>query len=191
MLILVFIAVGGGLAFLISPWVLIIITATTLSMQATTTIHNDKATQWNKFSVTLPVSRTQITTSKYLEYLLLCVAGIVLGGIVSLFACIFKQSFDIHDLFIYSSIAIVISLLPGSINIPCAFSLDENKSTVGLILAYITTAGLLIGLLAILKQFMNIRENMFAICGIAAAFSIAVFILSWLICPKQMAHMDI
>lgn len=190
-LILVFIAVGGGLAFLISPWVLIIIAATTLSMQATTTIHNDKATQWNKVSVTLPVSRSQIVKSKYLEYLLLCIIGIVLGAIVSTVASLFRQSFDINNLFVYSGIAILVSLLSGSVGIPCAFFLNEDKSIFGVILSYFVTAGLFVGLVAILKQFMNIQGNLFMICGIAATFSIAAFALSWLICPKRIAHMDI
>lgn len=191
MLILVFIAVGAGLAFLISPWVLIVIAATTLSLQATTTIHNDKATQWNKFSATLPISRLQIVSSKYLAYFLLCATGIILGIIVSLAASIFKQSYDLDNLFMYSSLALLVSLLPGSISIPCSFILNEDKSILGLILSYIVTSGLFVGFAAILKQFIDIKENMFVICGIAALFSIVVFLLSWLVFPKQIAHRDI
>lgn len=190
-LLLTFIAVGTGLAFLISPWVLIIIAATTLSLQAATTIQNDKSTKWNKFSATLPVSRAQVVGSKYLIYLLLCITGIAVGIIVCSIASLFKQGFDINELIKYSCLAVVVSLLPGSISIPCTFIFDEEKSVMGLVLSYIVTAGLFSGLIVLLKQFMDVKENLFAICGIAAVFSVVIFALSWLICPKRIAHRDI
>lgn len=191
MLILTFIAVGAGLAILISPWVLIIIAATTLSLQAATTIQNDKSTQWNKFSATLPISRTQIVKSKYLLYMILCITGIVLGIVVSLVASVFKHEFDVYNMFSYSCLAIIVSLLPGSVSIPCAFFFDEEKSILGLILSYIVTSGMLVGLLMLLKQVINIRENMLEICGIVALFSIVAFVVSALFFPKKVSQKDI
>lgn len=191
MLILTFIAVGAGLAILISPWVLIIIAATTLSLQAATTIQNDKSTQWNKFSATLPISRTQIVKSKYLLYMILCITGIVLGIVVSLVASVFKHEFDVYNMFSYSCLAIIVSLLPGSVSIPCAFFFDEEKSILGLILSYIVTSGMLVGLLMLLKQVINIRENMLEICGIVALFSIVAFVVSALFFPQKVSQKDI
>lgn len=190
-LLVIFIAIGVGLAFLISPSVLITIAATTLSMQAITTIQNDKSTQWNRFSATLPVSRVQVVESKYLIYLLLSITGIALGVIVCFIASLFKQSFDINELLIYFCLAIIISLLPGSISIPCAFVFDQEKSIMGTVLSYIVTSGLFAGLIFLLKQFMDPMENILAICGITAAFSVVVFNLSWLLCPKRLSKRDI
>lgn len=190
-LLVIFIAIGVGLAFLISPCVLITIAATTLSMQSITTIQNDKSTQWNRFSATLPVSRVQVVESKYLIYLLLSITGIALGVIVCFIASLFKQSFDINELLIYFCLAIIISLLPGSISIPCAFVFDQEKSIMGTVLSYIVTSGLFAGLIFLLKQFMDPMENILAICGITAAFSVVVFNLSWLLCPKRLSKRDI
>lgn len=191
MLILTFIAVGAGLAILISPWVLIIIAATTLSLQAVTTIQNDKSTQWNRFSATLPISRTQVVRSKYLSYILLCITGILLGIIVSIVASIFKQEFDVYNMFSYSCLAIIVSLLPGGISIPCAFLFDEEKSILGLILSYIVTSCVLVALVILLKQVINIRANLPEICGIAALFSIITFIASALFFPQKLSLKDI
>lgn len=190
MLLLTFIAVGAGLAFLISPWVLIVLAATTLSLQAATTIQNDKSTQWNRFSATLPVSRAQVIGSKYLLYLLLCITGIAVGIVVCSIASLFKQGFDMNELIKSCCLAVVVSLLPGSISIPCIFVFDEEKSVVGLVLSYIVTSGLFSGLIVLLKQFTDVKGNLFEICGIAAVFSVVVFALSWLICPKRIAHRD-
>ena len=59
------VAIGIGMVILVSPWVLTVIAGVSLSMTAVTTIQNDKTTQWDKFSATLPVSRAQIISSKY------------------------------------------------------------------------------------------------------------------------------
>ena len=77
-MVLTMLIVGVALAVLSSPWLLIVVATTSLSMAAVTTISNDKITQWDKFSATLPVSRTQIISSKYYMYALLGIIGIVL-----------------------------------------------------------------------------------------------------------------
>lgn len=190
-LLVIFIAIGVGLAFLISPFVLITIAAITLSMQTVTTIQNDKSTQWDRFSATLPISRAQIVESKYLIYLLLSMTGVALGVIVCLIASLFRQGFDINELLIYFCFAMIVSLLSGSISIPCAFILDEEKSIMGTVLSYIVTAGLFAGLIFLLKQSMDLKENIVTVCGITAAFSVVVFALSWLLCPKRLSKRDL
>ncbi len=83
------------------------------------------------------------------------------------------------------------SLLPGSISIPCAFIFDEEKSIMGSILSYVVTSGLFAGLVFLLNQFMDLMKNITVICGLVAVFSVVVFILSWLICPKKLSKRDI
>lgn len=191
MLFVIFIATGIGLSFLISPWVLIAIAANTLSMTAITTIQNDKSTQWNKFSATLPVSRIQIISSKYFLYLFLCIIGVVLGLIFSASASILKGNFDINSMLLHFFLAVTISLMSGSTSIPFSFLLEEEKITVGLILSYIVTAVLLIGSTSILSRFVNTEENMNLIYGITTVFSVMAYLFSWRVCPKRLCSRDI
>ncbi len=191
MLFIIFVVTGAAMAFLISPWVLMSITATTLSIIAITTIQNDKSTQWNKFSATLPISRMQIISSKYCLYLLLCAMGVILGLIVSVSASILKSNFDINSLLLNLYLAIIASLIPGSISIPCSFLIKEEKIIVGIVLSYIATAVLLIGFTSILRYFINIEDNMNLVYGIITIFSVVVYLLSWLISPKELCNRDI
>lgn len=191
MLAFTFIAVGAGMAFLISPWVLTVITATTLSLQAAATIQYDRTSQWDRFSVTLPVPRSQVAASKYLLYLLLCGAGVVLGILICLVISIFRQSFDPNALFMYTCLAVTVSLLPGSMSIPCAFFLDEEKSIVGTVLSYMVTAGLFAGLIVLLSRSMDTKDSIGGICGVTAAVSVAAFLLSWAVCPERIARKDL
>ena len=59
-LFFVIVGAGGALANLTSPLIFIIAAAVIFSTATLATIQNDKATSWNKFSITLPVSKQQI-----------------------------------------------------------------------------------------------------------------------------------
>ena len=54
-LLLTFVAVGAGLAFLTSPWVLIVVAGATMSFQGAMTVQSDRSTQWDRFSAVLPL----------------------------------------------------------------------------------------------------------------------------------------
>lgn len=190
-LFVIFIAMGVSLSFLLSPYVLIPVATITLSMQAVNTIQNDKSTQWNRFSATLPMSREQVVESKYILYLFLSLAGIVFGIFICLIASLFQHSLDFSELLLYSDVAIILSLLPGSISIPSAFIFDEEKSIMGTILSYIVTAGVFAGIIFVLSKFIDLEKSIFVICGITVACSVVAFILSWLISPKKLSRRDI
>ena len=49
-LLLTFVAVGAGLAFLTSPWVLIVVAGATMSFQGAMTVQSDRSSQWDRFS---------------------------------------------------------------------------------------------------------------------------------------------
>lgn len=71
-LLLTFVAVGAGLAFLTSPWVLIVVAGATMSFQGAMTVQSDRSTQWDRFSAVLPLPRSTAVSEKYVLYLLLC-----------------------------------------------------------------------------------------------------------------------
>ncbi len=189
-MVLTLVIVGVGLAVLSSPWLLISVAAVSLSTAAVTTISNDKITQWDKFSATLPVSRTQIISSKYHMYVLLGILGIVLGAIISISVSVLNHSFDVNSLLMNSCLAVIISLLPGSVNIPLSYLLDAEKSVVGLILSYVVTAGAFTGVRFLLSHFIDMEENMLLLYGIVTAFSVIAYLFSWLTCPKMVSHKD-
>lgn len=189
-MILIMAILGVVLAVLSSPWYLLVIATSSLSMAAVTTISNDKITQWDKFSSTLPVSRAQIISSKYYMYVFLAILGIVLGAIVSISVLVLKQSFDADSLIMYSCLAIIISLLPGSVNIPLSYLLEAEKSVVALILSYVVTASAFTGLRFLLSYFINMEENMLLVYGIVAVFSVLAYLFSWLLCPKMISRKD-
>lgn len=63
-LLLTFVAVGAGLAFLTSPWVLIVVAGATMSFQGAMTVQSDRSTQWDRFSAVLPLPRSTAVSEK-------------------------------------------------------------------------------------------------------------------------------
>lgn len=61
-LLLTFVAVGAGLAFLTSPWVLIVVAGATMSFQGAMTVQSDRSTQWDRFSAVLPLPRSTVVS---------------------------------------------------------------------------------------------------------------------------------
>lgn len=190
-LLLTFVFIGAGMSFVISPWVLIVIFTVTLSFQSAVTVQTDKSSQWDKFSVTLPVSRRQTVASKYVMYLLLSLAGAGIGAVISILCAWFQKGFDTEALLMYSSLAMVVSLLPGSISIPCSFWLDEEKSMVGTILAYMATSGIIAAVVFLLNHYMDLQENIGMVIGALAGISVILYAISWLVCPSKICRKDL
>ena len=189
-LLLTFVFVGAGMSFVISPWVLVVIFTVTLSFQSAVTVQTDKSSQWDRFSVTLPVSRKQTIASKYIMYLLLSLAGLATGTVISVVCAWFQQGFDAESLLQYSSLAIIVSLLPGSISIPCSFLLDEEKSMIGMILAYMITSSIIVAVILVFSKYMNLQENVGMVIGILAVISVVLYVISWLVCPPRICKKD-
>lgn len=189
--VLSLVVMGVALSAVTSPWILIIIAASSFSMQVALTITADKASQWYKFSATLPVSRAQFVAGKYFLYALLGGAGILMGAIITVIATMIKGDFNSNSLLLNVCFAVVMILLPGSINIPCVFLLDEEKSIAGLILSYVISAGLFVGFQFLLGKVIDMEANTLLVHGFLAVFSLIVFLLSWIFAPKALGHIEL
>lgn len=187
-IMITFIAVGSGMAFLVSPWVLIIIASTILSNLAASTISSDNTSQWSKFAVTLPVRKQQIISSKYIMYLLLCLCGIVVGIIISSGIAFIRQEFELESMFLYSSIGAIVSLVSGSVMIPCNFIFREEKSVLSMILSYIATSMLFVAYILITNSFIDVKSNLLLIIGIGSIAGTLIYLLSWMIAQKQLPY---
>ena len=131
-----------GLSFVISPSVVIILVAIPLSMTVSGTIISDKKNKWTQYSVTLPVSKKQIISSKYIAYLFWVIVGLIVGTLICLIVLKITNTTD-NYMNIFIGFSIIISLLSGSIIMPCNFVFPEEQSIIGTILAYSLTSGIL------------------------------------------------
>ena len=122
-LFFVIVGAGGALANLTSPLIFIIAAAVIFSTATLATIQNDKATSWNKFSITLPVSKQQIVIEKYVVYALLVIFGILVGSVISIPIAIGTKTFQMDSYLSTVFIGLALALISGSFSIPCSCAL--------------------------------------------------------------------
>ena len=189
--ILILALLGTVLSVLSSPWILVVAVTCSLAMQTTMTIPTDKLSQWYKFSVTLPVSRIQFVRSKYVMYAMFGILGLLLGGAIAVTVTMITGDFQMEIILTFVCIAVSILLLPGSVNIPLAFLLNEEQSVVGIVISYIVSAGLFKGITFALDHFMGMSGNPLLTHGIVAGLGIVVYFVSWVFAPKLVSRGDL
>lgn len=178
--------IGIGMSIMSDPWITVVIGAVMFGIMSASTINMDKQYGWNKFEVTLPVSKARIVDSKYLLYLLFSVLGFVVGVALSLIICAVKPDLMPADEMIrlYLSIAAAMALFAGGVQIPGNFLLSAEKAMITLIVAYPLLTGIFVAV-------ARLTEDMILTCNIVLALAVVVFAASWLISRKLIAARDI
>ena len=190
-LLLTLVAVGAGLAFRTSPWVLIVVAGATMSFQGAMTVQSDRSTQWDRFSAVLPLPRSTVVSEKYVLYLLLCALGMALGLVVGGIAAALGRAPDPEEVYLYASTAVIVCLMTGSVNLPCTFVLTAEKSLAGIILCDILVSALFAGGIFALRQVMDVKLHMPAVLGIGAAVSALCYGISWGIAARRLPVRDV
>lgn len=179
----IFIVIGVALSFFTSTWVLTVLAAIMLGTVSVSTINMDKASGWRKFSGVIPVSKKSIADSKYVLYILLSGAGCILGVALGAVTALLKNQMDYVTMFLFICIGFAITLIAGSITIPCNFLLSEEKSTLSVVISFPLAAIIFAG------AFLLFDDKQVA-CGTAALLGIILFVLSWRITRKYVAAQD-
>ena len=114
------------------------------SVIAATAIGNEFSLKWGKYKLTLPVKRTDIVRSLFLNQIFWIIVGTLFTGIVTgLSYMIHGFSFDqfpgIFSLFI---LAVSISFFMGAIFIPMIYLTGEDKIVVFLIISMFCAVGI-------------------------------------------------
>ena len=161
-ILVVFTVVGIGMSFLTSTWVLTVIATVMLGM----------------------ISVTAILDCKYILYLLLSGIGLLLGVILGVVASIFKGQLDYQTMLLFIGISVAMALFSGSMTIPFTFLFSEEKSTLGLIIAYPVSAAVFVGAALLI-------DNKLIACGLVTIVGILLYIISWLIARKLIVKRDI
>ena len=182
--LIVFIVIAAGMSFLVSTWVLTVLSTIMLGTLSVTTINLDKNSGWRKVSCVLPVSRKTIVDSKYALYLLLSGAGLVLGFVLGGAAALLKNEPDSASMLIFAGISVAMALLSGSISIPCNLLLSEEKSIIILILAILLSA-------AVFIVASLLTGDRLVTCAVTAVLGVILYAVSWIFARKFIARRDV
>ena len=154
-------------------------------------ITSDASSKWNKNVITMPVSRDQIIGTKYILYILLSAAGIIVVlaalGILSLLGA----AVTVYALLFNTSIGVSAALLAGGISLPCVYFFDPEKSQIVFLVSFIASSWIITALVLLINLFMPVKDNTLLAFYIVLAISFAWFVVSYKIAAVLYRKRDI
>ena len=90
---------------------IIVFSSLTLSLTLVTLIMGDRNSKWTKFVLTSPVSKKEIIDSKYIEYILCTIIGIIFSNIIIFGMYYLNNILNNKDYFQYYCIHVFISYI--------------------------------------------------------------------------------
>ena len=139
----------------------------------------DERSRWLSYSETMPYTRTQIVSAKYLMGLGAQVAMLMLTGVAQAIRMSTQGAFQLKEYLILMLLLFVMSLFASSITLPFMFKLGVEKGrmayyvTIGVVCAgSIIAANLLSGNMPVQ---IELNSTLFLIC----ALGVGIYALSW------------
>ena len=125
------------------------------SMMIVTTFTFDDNSKWTRYSMIMPVSKKDLVGGKFVVLAIFCLIGSLFGLAVSAISglALKKITFDlvgIGKLLFITLIALVISLVFGSISIPLVFKFGAEKGRVLLLVSFLIPAAICFGVYQLL-----------------------------------------
>lgn len=128
-------------------------------MSSLTPFSYDESAQWDKYAVTLPVSRKQIVASRYLYLLLSSCAGLIVSIAIRLFFFFTTPNINLTFSIAVSTAVILFFLISYCLSFPLIYKLGIEKARFFTIVTYMIPLVAVIGLLAAVD---NIQALLFA-----------------------------
>ena len=98
-----------------------------LTMMTMTTMSYDDLAKWDKYALTMPVSRKSIVLSKYILSIFLALTGIIISTVIA-FVLMNLKNYETSNLMIIAYSIFLISLVFSSIILPLIFKFGVEKS---------------------------------------------------------------
>ncbi len=118
-----------------------------MGMLSITSFAYDEQAKWDAFALTMPVTKRDMVTAKYILVLLLGIAGAVIGLILSFTASLGLGVVDILDTLKNVGLGICATYVFSSIALPLVYKLGSEKSRLVLMVCY--AAPILLGTIVI------------------------------------------
>jgi len=139
----------------------------------------DERSRWMQYSGTLPYTRAQIVSAKYLVALLAQVAVLLATGLVQGIKMVMNGSFSLEGFLTLMLLMITVATVASSISMPFMFKLGVEKGRS----AYYVMVGVVCGASVIAPRIFkgqlrfNARPNV--LLAVLAAAGVGVYALSW------------
>ena len=181
----IFIPQSGGVSF-------IAVTVFVMSSLVISTISMDDFVKWDKYALTLPLSRKDIVKSKYELLLLLSITGAVIGLVVSTIYNVIVNEASAEDMLMMGIMMVAISIALLSIVMPVIYKYGVEKARI-LMMVCIFLPILILGVVYAADNIgISLPEvSNLLIIAITLVVSAAVLLLSYFVSLKIYSKTDL
>ena len=139
----------------------------------------DERSRWMQYSGTMPYTKTQIVSAKYLIGLFAQVAMLLVTGIAQGVKMIVSGNFIIAEFAVLMLMLLTMATFTSSISLPFIFKLGVEKGRMAyyVMIGFVCGASILAASVLRGQLSAEIRPNV--ALGVLAAVGIGVYILSW------------
>ena len=139
----------------------------------------DERSRWVQYSGTMPYTKTQIVSGKYLIGLLAQLTMLVATGIAQAAKMIIAGSFVLGDFAVLMLLMLTVSMLTSSISLPFIFKLgvEKGRTAYYVMIGFVSGASVLASSLFRCQLGVEIKPNL--VLAILAAIGIGIYIFSW------------
>jgi ABC-type transport system involved in multi-copper enzyme maturation permease subunit len=139
----------------------------------------DERSRWIQYSGTLPYTRTQLVSAKYLIGLFAQMAMVIVTGIVQAVKMSINGNFVWNDFVVLMLLLLIVATLTSSISLPFIFKLgvERGRTAYYVMVGFVCAASVVASRLFIGKMQAEIEPNVFLV--ILALVGVGVYVLSW------------
>ena len=139
----------------------------------------DERSRWMQYSGTLPYTKTQIVSGKYLIGLLSQITILVATGVAQAAKMLIAHNFELGDFAVLMLLMLIVSTLTSSICLPFVFKLgvEKGRTAYYIMIGFVCGASVLASSILRRQLISEIKPNL--ILALVAVVGICVYILSW------------
>ena len=139
----------------------------------------DERSRWMQYSGTLPYTKTQIVSGKYLIGLLSQITILVATGVAQAAKMLIAHNFELGDFAVLMLLMLIVSTLTSSICLPFVFKLgvEKGRTAYYVMIGFVCGASVLASSILRGQLVSEIQPNL--ILALIALVGIGAYILSW------------
>ncbi|MDD6320667.1 MAG: ABC-2 transporter permease [Oscillospiraceae bacterium] len=179
-IVLVFAILGGAMQgnFFFTFYPLIFISVIAMNL-----IAYEEKEKWDQYAATLPYTKAQIVSSKYIVSLCLGLGTVVLSGISQYVGMIVANTYNTEKLLSYLMIFVSLALLPAAFLLPFIYKFGVNKGRIAYYVVIIVSCGVIGGIASVdsIGSASAVSASQISIFVIVAVASAVIYALSWML----------
>lgn len=156
-------------------------------MLVITTLSYDHAGKWDRFALTMPITRKMLVRSKYILFLIMLLFGMLVGILFSAAGILFGKSFDMIEIGLEMGTVAAMALWSGILLLPLIYKFGVERARLFLLLLFALFGGGIMASVSIAKNGSLpalTQQQLTAFTVIFLIVSVICYAVSYLISVK-------